>query len=55
MPKTKITHKQELQLQASKLSIAELNKLIDECLDAKNYEDATIYANLYNRRVVRHQ
>lgn len=50
---TKDTTKYELELrmQASKLSIRELNQLIDECLDQENFEDAKIFAEIYNRRV----
>jgi hypothetical protein len=43
----------ELRLQASKLSIAELNALVYECMDKGNWEDAKVFANIYVRRVKR--
>jgi hypothetical protein len=45
------TKREEYLITASKLSIAELNELINKCLDEKNFKDAQIYAEIYNRRV----
>ena len=51
---TKITdHDHELKLLASKLSIKELDTLINDCLDKKQYEDATVFAKIYNKRITR--
>jgi len=44
-------HKYDLITQASKLSLIELNELIDKCVDEKNFDDARIFAEIYNRRV----
>jgi len=45
------THEMELRLQSSKLSLKELDDLINECLDVQNYADAKAYAIIYTRRV----
>jgi len=42
--------KYELLTHASKLSLRELNDLIDKCLDEKNYDDAKIFADIWNNR-----
>jgi len=47
--KTKREH--ELKLTACKLSLQELNTLVDECMDNGEFDDASIYAKIYTRRV----
>jgi len=48
---TRKKYEWELKTSASKLSLRELNNLIDQCLDHKKYDDAQIYATIYARRM----
>jgi SOS response regulatory protein OraA/RecX len=50
LTKQTTNHELELKMVASKLSLHELNVLIDQCLDGENYTDAEIYAKIYTRR-----